>query len=415
MEDNNIDNDHDHDHDHEEQQQAADQRRLYLISLLQRKNTCIKRTGNKIDELVVEFLVKTENDLHEHLCCNKAGDDYQGLDKDRDTEQEVEATIRFFPNVLSRKKKARRWSGGEDQMWVEYGHSMYPIHFLFSLCLPGGRDSRSKYICNLKAVSFVPIVARLAIEFDRRQRGGLLTKGITHNHARRNALRSLMMSSHFINHDNNTEHHRLVDNEFLTVMIRLREMGLLKKKDVCVKGLVARICCEETVFAENRFQFLVEWNPNALTQVGDISGCTPIYYAAMLSTLQGFRMVLEYGIRYFPRKKGISLLFKKSNKPKPNRLNPPYRFNTPFQWACERFGYEQVMQVIHHSAPQLHIFEALLSVAIDEEIHLDCVYFLLRREPDVLVNFMMSSSVGVSCSNDDDDDTNSNENEDEKL
>ena len=98
MEDNNTDIDHDHE---EQQQAAADQRRLYLISLLQRKNTCIKRTGNKIDELVVEFLVKIENDLHEHLCCNKAGDDYQGLDKDRDTEQEVEATIRFFPNVLS--------------------------------------------------------------------------------------------------------------------------------------------------------------------------------------------------------------------------------------------------------------------------------------------------------------------------
>jgi hypothetical protein len=301
---------------------------------------------------------------------------------------------------------------GEDQMWVEYGHSMYPIHFLFSLCLPGGRDS-SKYICNLKAVSFVPIVARLAIELDRRPRGGLLTKGITRNHARGKALQSLMMSSHLINHDNNTEHHRLVDNEFLTVMIRLRKMGLLKKKDVCVKELVARICCcEETVFAENRFQFLVEWNPIALTQVGDISGYTPLHYAASFSTLQGFRMVLEYGIRYFPRKKGISLLFKKCKKI--TLLNPLGTINAPFQLACERFGYEQVMQVIDYNAPQLNIIEALLSVAIDEEIHLDCVYFLLRREPNVLVNFMMSSSVGVSCSNDDNDDTNSDENENEK-
>jgi hypothetical protein len=31
-----------------------------------------------------------------------------------------------------------------------------------------------------------------------------------------------------------------------------------------------------------------------------------------------------------------------------------------------------------------NIVDALLSAAIDDKIHLDCVYFLLRREPDAL-------------------------------
>jgi hypothetical protein len=83
-------------------------------------------------------------------------------------------------------------------------------------------------------------------------------------------------------------------------------------------------------------------------------------------------MVLEYGIRYFPKKTGISLLFE-------NNSND----TTPFQEAYRRFGYEQVTQVIEETltqssssnAPQLNIIEALLSAAIDENTHLDCVYF----------------------------------------
>jgi hypothetical protein len=77
------------------------------------------------------------------------------------------------------------------------------------------------------------------------------------------------------------------------------------------------------VFAENRFRFLVEWDPNALAHAGIDSGW----------------MVFEYGIRYFPRKKGISLLFRKHI----------YFIETPFECACEKFGYEQVMQVIEET------------------------------------------------------------------
>jgi hypothetical protein len=93
------------------------------------------------------------------------------------------------------------------------------------------------------------------------------------------------------------------------------------------------------VFAENRFRVLVEWDPNALAHAGIDSGFTPHYHAAIRSTLQGFRMVFEYGIRYFPRKKGIGLLFRKHI----------YFIETPFECACEKFGYEQVMQVIEET------------------------------------------------------------------
>ena len=45
--------------------------------------------------------------------------------------------------------------------------------------------------------------------------------------------------------------------------------------------------------------------------------------------------------------------------------------------------------------PPLNIFEALLSAAIDENVHLDCLYFLLRREPDVIQKVLSLTTPAV--------------------
>ena len=101
-------------------------------------------------------------------------------------------------------------------------------------------------------------------------------------------------------------------------------------------------------------------------------------------------MVFEYGIRYYPKKKGISLLFFKRS----HGLR-----RTPFQLACKEFGfgYEEVMKVvedtlIRYSDTPINITEALTMAAIDENIHLDGVYFLLRRHPDILHKILSPSS-----------------------
>jgi len=46
--------------------------------------------------------------------------------------------------------------------------------------------------------------------------------------------------------------------------------------------------------------------------------------------------------------------------------------------------------------PLLNILMALVMAAIDENIHLDCVYFLLRREPDILQKLPSSTPVAVA-------------------
>jgi hypothetical protein len=100
---------------------------------------------------------------------------------------------------------------------------------------------------------------------------------------------------------------------------------------------------------------------------------------------------------------------------------------------CEQYGSEKVMEVVedtlirytssssssldsNKTTPRLNIVDALLSAAIDENVHLDCVYVLMRRHPDMLMKLLpqlssgMSSTTIVSASKNNDDDANGNAN-----
>jgi hypothetical protein len=86
--------------------------------------------------------------------------------------------------------------------------------------------------------------------------------------------------------------------------------------------------------------------------------------------------------------------------------------------ACKKYGSDEVMQVIEDTiicysssgnTPPLSIAKALVISATDKNIHLDCVYFLLWREPDVLQKLLSSTPVAVAgvmdnSNNVDDDD-----------
>jgi hypothetical protein len=74
---------------------------------------------------------------------------------------------------------------------------------------------------------------------------------------------------------------------------------------------------------------LVQWDPSALVHP-DIYGYSPIHYAACdLYSIQGFQLVFEYGVCYYPKKKGINLLFLKGSNVTP-----------PFERACNKYGNE---------------------------------------------------------------------------
>jgi len=342
------------------------------------------------------FLDALGDDIHEMLFDDDVGEDYRGLDSDRDTEAEVETAVRFFPNVLSREGGRYGW---------------YPIKSLSSTF-----DNSYSEVPNLKAVSFIHLLARLAIEFDtfeHHERGGLLNLN-EDDDVHVDTLQCLVCSNGSMRGE---EHNQLVDNAFLEEFIRLRHMDLLKKDDILDYELVHGLCCQ-SYFAENRFRFLVEWNPTSLIQT-DIFGCVPLNYAANHSSFQGFRSVFDFGIRYFPSKRGISLLFQKQDDG-----------YTPFQLACELFERNEVKEAVEDTLARcsttapINSVHALMLAATDEHIHLVGVYFVLRRQPDVLTRMIRrrltnnnnnSYRTGGQDNNDDDNDDNDDDHDDDDF
>ena len=301
------------------------------------------------------FLRKLERKFLDLLCENYYGviSETKGLNSDRDTEAEVELAIRFFPNVLSKRDR--------------YGKSI--IY----------RQLKSwKGEFNLKAVSFIPVLAELGIEFDQfeeDERGGLISGGW-------NVLTDLAANCDDQRKRYDEQHQRLVDEKFLTIMKRLRQKGLLKKEDIRESYLIGTICCQ-SVFPEQRFQYLVDWDPNSLRiPDGDYDDDLPIHCATHpcynCTYIHRFQTIFEAGMRHFPAE--IGLLFHK------NRYD-----NTPYQMACQKFGNEKVKQIIDDvlniQENDIDTINSLIYAATNDGIRFGCfdgVYFLLRREPSVL-------------------------------
>jgi hypothetical protein len=335
------------------------------------------QTRNEIDELIEEFLDNVKMNIH----------DMRGLDSNRDTEEEVETAIRLFPKILGETKGIALneifddYSDDTEDDYIDY---FIPIQFL-SFLRRGGRGGT---MCNLEAVLFIPLLVRLAIElgvFGEQFRGGLLCRdeSLDENFLQ-NSMRSDLTELH------NREHYETIDNKYLQVLIQLRKMGVFKKEDIQNYDLMGSLCGDDGDFSYKRFQFLVEWDPSSLFHHLGI-GRLPLHLVASKSSIRGFRSVFEAGIKYFPNKKGISLLFHKRD------VGP-----TTFQLACNRFGYDKVMKIvegtlIRYSDTPINITEALIMASIDENIHLDCVYFLLRREPDILHKLLVSTQTAVTA------------------
>jgi hypothetical protein len=352
---------------------AKRQRHLKIMSVLGEKEDFSFRTRNKMDVLVEEFLFKLENDIHDMFCVHEDAaidaDIYLGLDSERDTEKEVETTVRFFPDVLTRRK--------------QIGRAYYPIQYLVAYA--DNEDEDINLMCNTKAASFIPLLVRLAIElglFEEQDRGGLLCE----DSAGSNILQNLVNRN-----DGNQERHELVDTKYLQVLIQLRKIGLFKKEDIQRYSLFAMLFLHDDYhLSEKILKFLVEWDPTALLQA-DEHGWLPLNYAAAKeNSIRGFQLLFQYGIFYYPKKIGISLIFKKTEDD-----GTPFESacGTPFESACINHGINEVLKVVEdtlilyassENSQQLNIAEALIMAATDEHIDLDAVYFFIRRQPDIL-------------------------------
>jgi len=107
----------------------------------------------------IPFCQQLGDDIHEMICDqNDDAENYRGLDSTRDTEAEVETALRFFPNLIRRRKEVV-WDDFEDD-WIDtVDEGEYPIEcLLYTL----GNNGCHR---NLKAIPFIHLFARLAVDF----------------------------------------------------------------------------------------------------------------------------------------------------------------------------------------------------------------------------------------------------------
>merc|ERR1711907_240048 len=103
--------------------------------------------------------------------------------------------------------------------------------------------------------------------------------------------------------------------------------------------------------------------------------------------IEQFQFVFQRGLRCFPQKEGVLLLFRKNDE-----------CEAPYTGACKEKGTKETLKAIENtlikcSDRPYNTAAALLSAAVDESIILDGVNFLLRREPDVLQKLLSGTAV----------------------
>lgn len=303
-----------------------------------------------IEKKLVDWL--SENWWVDHI------DESKGLNCDRDTKAEVELAIRFFPNALSKQRNRRR---------------CYPIYWQL-----GNRNGK----CNLKAVSFIPLFAKLGMElgkFTEEERGGLICGGC-------NVLVRLAVCNSHIGDDE--EHQQLVEKTSLAAMQELGENKLFKIEDIREYNMIGELCVQY-VFSEQRFRYMANWDPGSLILPSE-RGRLPIQLAAWhCKDSRGFRKVFEAGMQYFPKEMGG--LFQR------------HCSYTAYQMACTRFGDEGVKKILndgfrrknHTSTSTCSILKSLLYAATEEIVDLDGVFEILQIEPSVLLQIQAATSCNM--------------------
>ena len=319
-------------------------------TIIQRKEEFPGKLRAKIDEAAEEklapiaFLRRIESKLVTFLRKNFC---------DRDTEEQIEVAIRFFPNVLSTRQSGR-----------------CPIVWQLLSCTGE---------FNFKGALLIPVLAKLGIElgqFEAGKRGGLI-----YEEGFRNALHIFAYNAGRKKEDD--EHRQLVDESFLDIMKNLRGKGIFKKEDIRDHGLMWKLC-RYVVFTEKRFRYLADWDPGSLMMRNDrvsrSRGWLPIHYATTGPISKGIHVlqtVFEVGMFHYPMEMG-GLFHKNSSG------------ETSFQLACDKYGKKEVKKTIDgvlniQQNTDIDIAKALIYAATETVVGLDGIYFLLRREPSVLL------------------------------
>jgi len=257
-----------------------------------------------------------------------ATEEWNGLNSDVDTEEEVELMIRCF-SFISR------------------------CFFSF-------------LTCSAKSVFFVPLCIEVGHEL-----------GWLSNDAWLDVLEELVNKSEGPSAE--------LDEKSLAVLIRLKEKGLVKKGCECklICWLLYSLHNERSIsFIETRLRLLIAWNPITLRFRSYPHTQYPSLYLFLnefveikneAPNFRIFEVLIELGMTHYPTKLGCVF------------------FENNFGSACKIFGAHRVTQLIEdkllsflnqiNGNKALALRALVLAAAIDDDISIDGVYTLLRYDP----------------------------------
>ena len=235
----------------------------------------------------------------------------------------------------------------------------------------------------------------------------------------RNVLQYII---HYDQRSNNCDNTN-VDECFYTVMEKLRMCNHFRKEDIRRYGMVDIISCDEGCWNERIFCYLVKWDPTTLAVPVNLNfGDTrlPIHitnsYIDEVASLNEFRVKFRVGMKYYPHRFGFCFTDVTYNRSESGETDideqdvtitnddgtqTVYLTESPFRAKANHMGRDVVVQTVIDCIDQYcdnttdigskqtscdsTKSSLLLSSVINDDIHLDCLYILLRHDPSAML------------------------------
>ena len=342
---------------------------------------------------VDEVRTVVEDLLKDYDCRDDPLLGYRGLDSDIDTPEEVDSILRMYPEVLMETPgffrcetlKSILFISGVAALRAELCDHL-PVDdragLLSKNCLREVRDGDSpeyRWVA-LQTIISCPGYRTLDRILIKKQELEKEEDGPEEDSVFKRTKRSI--------YEDLWRKAPIAEDRCLTVMRRIKEMGLIQSDDFAIDDMING---PFSTLSNKMFRFLIDWDPYCLTRIrhdGRVAlHNVPEYFpATQTEKLKRFQLIFELGLRYFPIKTGISLLFQYDNNDR-----------TPFELAYKYFGRKATMEAIDEvlstrfkNEQAYDAVEAFVHAATDEWIDKQCVDFILRRDPATVIKFLLN-------------------------
>ena len=297
---------------------------------------------------------------------------WDGLERNIDTEDEVELVIRTFPHILRQELPDRQ------------GRLRRPIYWLTN---------------SVKAVPFVPLLAELGHElkmFPDIELGGLIqfctptvTPGVFETNkyfVMQQLLQDPIAEDEEFGRRGTLTFQRQFDDQTLGVLCRLKKNGFLTKK--CVYDTVESILLGKVPCTEKRFRFLLEANPEVMEDKPLMQKFllhlynTNKKHRGTTADLKRFETLFDVGLSEYPEEIGFA--FHQSHPGIPGCSG---EHSSVYAMACKVFRKSVVIEMLDRVifkstlGRKDYLQNFVVSACTNDEIMLDGLNFFIRREP----------------------------------